>query len=314
VIGLDIYRDRPRGEGRAELVKYLQQSEAQGASFASRIIPVCVVPSTKVPNGVASPPGISEERLGFADVVRDPDGVIRRHLIAMKPPAASPCSTYYALSFQLVLHYLKAKGISPEFITENHWKLGRLDLKRLQDKTGFYQNKVSLDGFQILLNYSSKPSQEIAEKVTLTDVLNNRVTPSSVRDKVILIGVTDSVIKDDFLTPYNQEIRGLILHANMVSQILSAVENRRTLLWFLPLWIDFFWVGAWSLVGGIVTMYFLSSPIRLGLTGTVALLSSNGICLILLVTTGCVLPLIPSSLALVTTGVSLVAYRAFSKA
>ena len=312
VIGLDIYRDHPRGEGRADLIKYLQQSEAQADNFASRIIPVCVVPSTKVPDGVAAPPGISEERLGFADVVRDPDGVIRRHLIAMKPPAASPCSTYYALSFQLALHYLKAKGISPKFITENHWKLGAVNLKRLQDNTGFYQNKVSLDGFQILLNYSSKPSQEIAEKVTLTDVLNDRVTPSSVRDKVILIGVTDSVIKDDFLTPYNQEIRGLILHANMVSQILSAVEDRRALLWVLPLWIELFWVGAWSLVGGFVTMYFLSSPIRLGLTGTVTLLSLNGICLILLVTTGCVLPLIPSSLALVTTGVSLVAYIAFS--
>lgn len=300
-IGLDIYRDRPKGEGHAELVKYLKQKD--------NIIPVCVVPSAKVPDGVAPPPGLSDEQVGFADVVRDPDGIVRRHLIAMNPPAASPCSTYYALSFQLALRYFKAKGISPEFITESHWKLGTVDLKRLEDNTGFYQKRVSLDGFQVLLNYHSKPSQDIAEQVTLTDVLNNRLKSDTVKDKIVLIGVTDSTVKDEFNTPYSQEIRGLMLHAQMLSQLLSAVENRRALLWFLPLWVDAGWVWGWSLVGGILTVYCLASPIRLGLMGAVAIASLNGIGLILLSTTGCVLPIVPSALALIATGGSIVAYR-----
>jgi CHASE2 domain-containing sensor protein len=88
VIGLDIYRDRPVGEGHTDLVNYLQKSD--------RVIPICIVPSTKIPEGVAPPPGISEQQLGFGDVVRDPDSIVRRHLLAMKPPAASSCDTYYA--------------------------------------------------------------------------------------------------------------------------------------------------------------------------------------------------------------------------
>ncbi|HEY9668059.1 MAG TPA: CHASE2 domain-containing protein, partial [Coleofasciculaceae cyanobacterium] len=270
-----------------------------------------VVPSTGVPEGVAPPPGLEDERLGFADVVRDPDGVVRRHLIAMNPPAASPCSTYYALSFQLALRYLKAKGTSLKFITENHWQLGSLDLKRLEDKTGFYQKSVSLEGFQILLNYRLHPFQPLSEKVTFADVVNNQVNPNVVKDKIILIGVTDSIVKDNFTTPDNQEIRGLLLHAQMVSQILSAVEERRKLLWLLPLWGDACWVWAWSLGGGLLGLYCLSSPMRLGLAGTVALISLNGIGLIVLLTKGCLLPLIPSSLALVVTGASFVICKPF---
>jgi CHASE2 domain-containing sensor protein len=304
VIGLDMFRDRPEGEGHAELVKYLKGSE--------RIVPICTVPSTKVPQGVAPPPGISDEQPGFADVVSDPDDVVRRHLLAMKPPAASSCSTYYALSFQVAHHYLKSKGIPLEIITKNQLQLGSSVLKRLEAHTGFYHKKVSTDGFQFLLNYRSNQSlREITEHVTLTDVLTNRIQPDFVKDKIILIGVTDPTIKDNFNTPFNQEIRGLLLHTQMVSQILSAVEDKRPLLWFLPLWVDAMWILAWSFAGGILTLYLMPSPKRLGLTGTVALISLNGICLVVLLTNGCILPLIPSLLALVATGGSMVARRTF---
>ncbi len=303
-IGLDIYRSRPQGQGHADLVKYLQQSD--------RVIPICVVPSANLPEGVAPPPGVPEERQGFSDVVGDPDDTFRRHLLAMEPPAASPCSTYYALSVQLALGYLKAEGISLKFITKNHWQLGSVALKKLEDRTGFYHRDIGLQGFQLLLNYRSNQSpKEIAEQVTLTDILTNRIKPDFVQDKIILVGITDPVVKDDFNTPYNQQIRGLLLHAQMVSQLVSAVEEQRPLLWFSPLWGDILWVWSWSLVGGILTWHFRSSPLRLGLTGGVAIITLNGICLFLLLTKGGLLPLVPSMLALVATGGSIVVYRAF---
>lgn len=298
VIGLDIYRDRPEGEGRAELIKYLKQSD--------RIIPVCTVPSTNLPQGVAPPAGVSDEQVGFADAVRDPDGIFRRHLLAMKPPAASSCSTFYALSFQLALRYLKSKNISLHFITKNQWKLGSVVLKKLEPHTGFYHQRESLQGFQVLLNYRSRQSlSEVAEQVTLTDTLNNRIKPNFVKDKIILIGVTDPTVEDNANTPYNQEIRGLLLHAHMVSQIVSAVEEQRPLLKFWPLWLDGLWVLNWSLVGGILTLQFLGSPRRWGLAGGIAIISLNGIygiCFILLFTTGTLLPLVPSMIGLVATG------------
>ncbi|HEY9631771.1 MAG TPA: CHASE2 domain-containing protein [Coleofasciculaceae cyanobacterium] len=314
VIGLDIYRDRQEGEGHADLVKYLQQGEVQGASYASNVIPVCVVPSPKIPEGIAPPPGVSQEQLGFGDVVRDPDGVVRRHLWAMEPPAASPCSTYYALSFQLARRYLKTDGISSQFLSENHWQIGRIVFKKLENNTGFYHRQVGLQGFQVLLNYRSHQSpKEIAEQVTLTDVLNNKVKPNFIKNKIILIGVTDPSIADDFNTPYNQEIRGLLLHAQMVSQIISAVKEQRSFLWFLPLGAEIFWVWGWSVVGGIVAWQFLSSPLRLALTSGITIITSIGISFIFMLMKGGVVPLVPSGLALVITGLVIVAYKAFKK-
>jgi CHASE2 domain-containing sensor protein len=230
----------------------------------------------------------------------------------MEPPAASPCSTYYALSLQLAHHYLKAEGISLKFITEDRWQLGRIVFHKLEPHMGFYQQSSELQGFQILLNYRSKQSpQDVAQQVTLTDVLTNRVKPDFVKDKIILIGVSDPTVEDNFNTPYNGEIRGLLLHAQMVSQILSAVQEQRSLLWFWPLGADACWVSGWSLVGGLIAWHFLSSPLRLGLAEGAAIISLNGICFVLLLTNGVLLPLVPSLLALIVTSGSIIAYKAF---
>lgn len=303
IIGLDIYRDRPEGKGYADLITYFKNSKM--------VIPVCIVPSPKMPRGISPPAEIDEEKIGFGDVVRDPDGVVRRHLLAMAPPAASPCSTYYALSFKLALRYLQNQGISLHFNSKNTWQLGSLTFNKLQANTGFYQQQSGKEGFQILLNYRSNQLLEnIAQEVTLTDVLLNRVKPSFIKDKIILIGVTDYSVKDDFKTPYGQEIRGLRLHAQMVSQLISAVENQRPLLWFFPLGVDVFFVWIWSVMGGVSAWYF-RSPLCLGISTCFALITLNGICLVSLLTSGGLLPLVPGAIAFLVTGASIVAYRAF---
>ena len=304
VVGLDIYRDRPEGKGHGDLIQYLQKSD--------QIIPICVVPSPKIPEGVAPPPGISNKQLGFGDVIRDPDSIARRHLLAMEPPAAASCSTFYALSFQLAFRYLKSEGISLKFRSENQWQLGSVVLKRLAENTGFYHNKKGLQGFQLLLNYRADQSpQQIAEQVTLTDILNNQVNPDFIKDKIILIGVTDPTVEDNFNTPYHQETRGLLLHAQMVSQLVSAVKEQRSILWFSPLWVEIFWIWVWSVVGGVLAWHSRLLPLRLGIKLTGAIISLNGICFIFLLTKGALLPIIPSALTMVATGGSIVAYRVF---
>jgi CHASE2 domain-containing sensor protein len=85
----------------------------------------------------------------------------------------------------------------------------------------------------------------------------------------------------------------------MVSQILSAVENQRLLLWFLPQWADILWIGIWSLIGGILTWRF-QLILRLGLIGFAAL-SLSGICFIFLSTNGVLLPLVPCFVVLLAT-------------
>jgi len=303
-IGLDIFRDRPEGEGRDELVQYLQTSD--------RVIPICVIPSPQIPEGVAAPPEVPKERLGFADIVVDPDGIVRRHLIAMKPPAVSSCSTFYSLSFQVALHYLQAEGISPEFISQDQWKLGSVTLTNLNANPGFYQRGVGLEGFQLLLNYRSPElAKTMVERVTLSDIWANRVNPDFLQDKIILIGITDPTIKDEFQTPGNHEMRGLFLHSQMVSQIISAAVGERPLLRFLPLWGDLVWVWIGSVIGGAIAWHYRESLLRLGLAIGVSMITINGISWFIFIQTGSILSMVPATLAVFATSGSLVAYQAF---
>ncbi|MBD1806292.1 CHASE2 domain-containing protein [Microcoleus sp. FACHB-SPT15] len=320
VIGLDIYRDRAEGEGREELVKYLQEK-------SDRVISICANSSEQNP-AVLPPPGIHNPnvRLGFSDVIYDSDTIVRRHLLSMTPPkdeqsslkSSAPCPALYALSVQLVFRYLEATGVSFKFHNEKLLQINNTRFEALRPNTGFYQNEDTR-GYQILLNYRSKTLEKVAEWKTLTDVLNTEYVPESLKHKIVIIGVTDPTVKDnfkipyknDFDTPYSNEIRGLQLHAQMVSQILSAVENQRLLLWFLPQWGDILWIGIWSLIGGIITWRF-QLLLRLGLLG-VAALSLPGICFIFLLTNGVLLPLVPGLLVLLATSGVLAAYKQIRK-
>ena len=301
VIGLDIYRNQPVGEGHANLVNYLKQND--------RIIPLCIAPSDEIPEGVLPLPGILEEQLGFGDVAIDPDGIVRRHLLAMEP--AFSCPTFYALSLQLALRYLKAEGISLQFLSNNYWQLGRVVLKKLKPQTGFYHQPEELEGFHVLLNYrSNKTPQKIAELVTLTEILTDRAKPDVVKDKIVLIGVTDPIVKDYFKTSYNQELRGLMLHAQMVSQLVSAVKDQRHLLSFFPLWVDALWVCTWSLLGGLLIWNF-QSLLHRGIAVGALVIVLCGTSFLFLLEEGVLVPLVPSALALLTSGGWIVVYTAF---
>lgn len=304
-IGLDIYRDYTVGSNYQDLAARLRQTD--------HLVGVCKVsdPQANDP-GVKPPPEIPEDRLGFSDVVKDPDGILRRHLLTLTPEdPASPCVTPYAFSVQLAARYLAAKGILPKFTSEGHLQFGGTVLKPLEPHTGTYQ-QVDTWGYQVLLNYRSSHSpQSIAPQVTLTQVLTGKVNPSLVKDRIILIGVTDKSYPDYLSTPYGQqpgqEMPGVVVQAQMVSQILSAVLDQRPLMWFWPQWGEVLWIWGWSLLGGILAWRF-RSLLGLGLAVGIALGALYGLCFGLLTQSGWV-PLIPSALALITTGGVVVIYR-----
>ncbi len=305
VIGLDIYRDTiSKSKYRDDLVQYLQHH--------NHIFPICVHPYGNN-SGINPPAGLPENQLAFVDVVPDSYKKVRRHLLALTPPDKSPCPAGYSLSSRLAFEYLENKIYQLSFPTSDSWKIGDIEFQMkigdiefqiLNGKTGFYQEmnmrKDSSKGHQILLNYRSQKSlKDIAHRVTLTEIMTHQVDPNLIRGRIILIGVTDpNLAEDEFNTPYNQEIRGLVLHAQMVSQLVSAVEDKRPLLWFLPLWGDTLWVGVWALVIGILTRSF-QGLLNRGIAVGIVLITLGWICFIMLVTKGLLLPLIPSGLAVV---------------
>jgi CHASE2 domain-containing sensor protein len=172
---------------------------------------------------------------------------------------------------------------------------------------GGYQ-QVDAWGYQILLNYRSyhRSPLEIAPTVTLAEVLKGAVKPEQVKDRIVLIGVTAQSAHDYMSTPYSseqgfyQEMPGVIVQAQMVSQLVSAVIDGRPLLSVWPFWGELLWVWGWSAIGGVIA-WRCRSGLYLILMGGGALGVLYVISLVLF-SLGSWVPLVPSALVLVVTG------------
>ncbi|MEH2184293.1 CHASE2 domain-containing protein [Nostoc sp.] len=302
VIGLDIYRENPVGAKYHKLSILMQKSD--------RFITICKVSEENKNSGVSPPPEVPKQNLGFSDVIPDPDGIIRRQILAMAP--ASPCNTDKSFSFQLANRYLLALGIQSKLTAEKNWQFGNVVFKNLEENSGGY-HKIDNLGHQVLLNYRS--SHQLATQVTLADVLNDKLTSDLVKNRIVLIGTTAESFHDYWSTPYSasqwpyEQMPGVILQAHMVSQIISSVLDNRPLLWMLPKWGEFIWVWAWSLIGSIIIWQFRSWS-RLGLVGVTAVCVLYGISFGLSIQ-GAWIPLLPSILVLILSGTSMKIYIAF---
>ncbi|MEO1427756.1 MAG: CHASE2 domain-containing protein [Cyanobacteria bacterium J06633_8] len=306
-IGLDIYRDFPV-KSNPELVKQLQTSD--------NFYAICQVRNeTSKQPGISPPPEVPAKRQSFSDIILDPDNVLRRHLLAIEPASpVSPCTAHSALSTQLALHYLKQEGIEPSYDSDRNLKVGDIVFKRLQSHMGPYQ-KRNIQGIQILLNYRNYNSSilKIAPRVTLEDVLNGKLKREAVEDKIVIIGTTAGSFKDYLSTPYSkqsefyQQTPGVILQAQMVSQIVSAVKDGRRLLSVLPIWGEILWVWSWGLIGGIISWRFRKRIyLVLASFGAISILYFTSY--FLFFSQGVLIPLIPSALVLIFTGSIVVIY------
>ncbi|MFN6559175.1 MAG: CHASE2 domain-containing protein [Nostoc sp. ChiSLP01] len=290
-IGLDIYRDRPVKSNLLELQKYLYNNE--------HLISVCRVsdPLSEHP-GIKPPPEISLERLGFSDLVLDPDNIVRRQLLALTPPPSSPCKASYSFSVQLALRYLAANNISLQFTKDGAWKLGETTFKPLTAHTGGYQG-IDASGHQILLNYRSHRSlKTFVPQVTLTEVLTGKVNASTIQNRIVLIGTTAQSFQDYSSTPYItregaiEKIPGVLLQAQMISQLLSSVIDERSLLSTWYIWQEIIWILAWSLIASLLA-YYIERLFYLSIVTGIAIASLYAICLIFLIKWSIWIPLVP---------------------
>ncbi|MDX2232263.1 MAG: CHASE2 domain-containing protein [Leptolyngbyaceae cyanobacterium bins.349] len=297
-IGLDIFRDYPISPQNRELINQFRQDNV----FA--ICQVSNLAENRV--GVAAPPGIPLQRQGFSTILQDGDGILRRHLLGMEVNPSSPCTATYAFSIQLAMHYLKSQGITAQFTDEGNLQIGSVTFHRLRSHSGGYHN---LDdwGYQILLHYRSHRSPlAIAPTVTLREVLAGKVQPDQIKDRIVLIGVTARSFQDYHSTPFSvgqemfQAMPGVIVQAQMVSQIVSAVADGRPLLRSWPLTADAIWILGWSIIGGLIAGRWRSRPYLLLATSvTLAVLY---VCCFGLFVMGYWVPLVPTLLALTLIG------------
>ena len=301
VIGLDVYRDFSVSPGHPELAAQFQNN--------ARLILICKSSDAQFDQtGIAAPPSVPDARVGFSDFLEDNDGLLRRHLIALAAPPNSPCATPYSFSTQLAFHYLAtaSKPILPAFTPDGNLKFDKTILPRLHDRTAGYQT-IDAQGNQIILNYRALPTpQAIAPQVSLTQVLQGKVNPSAIQDRIVLIGVTaPSSTGDLWTTPYGSgtaaSVFGIFLQAQMTSQIVSAVLDHRSLITGWTWTGEILWILAWSGIGGIVAIGIRRVGYSLlSLGGTIAvgigILTSASL---FLLCQGFWVPLIPAGLGLI---------------
>jgi CHASE2 domain-containing sensor protein len=303
LIGLDLYRDFAPNTGESGLGARLLQPN---------VYTVCKVPETnnkgeKSNNGIDPPPGLPLARIGFSDFIADADKVVRRQLLTQNELEGTACRTAQSLSLLLARRYLEltpgqnSQYVNP-LVTDANLQLGKTSFESLQPFTGGYQD-VPLGGYQVMLNYRATGShpRDIAKLFTLDDILSDRPSLEDIKDKIVLIGVTDQTgINDNWETPYGT-LPGVIVQAHMVSQILSAAQNDRPLLKVLPQGVELLWIWGWAISGGLV-VYFARTPRLLSISGSATLAGLYITCLCALSWGSLWLPLIPPVFAFSFTG------------
>ncbi|NEQ45144.1 MAG: adenylate/guanylate cyclase domain-containing protein [Leptolyngbya sp. SIOISBB] len=304
-IGLDMFRAIPKPPGRDDLLRSLQ---------ADNVVVITQISNTASGPGIPPPTGVDPAQVSFNDVVVDTDGTIRRALLIAEPIGLPEHPFLFSFSLQLAMRYLATQNIVPEASNQNpdYMQLGETTLWPLQVGAGGYA-VVDDDGYQVMLDYRDRLTP--AREVTLQDVLNDRVDPAWVRDKIVLIGITAPSFKDLFYTPFTagmsedtHQMPGVVIHAQMVSQWLDIATGDRPLMGLSQPWQEWLWCLGWALVGGTLAWY-LHHPITLTAseTGVFIAIAVSGYGLF--VTQGWVPIVAPGLTVLGTSGVVL-AYQA----
>ncbi|HZG40059.1 MAG TPA: EAL domain-containing protein [Nodosilinea sp.] len=273
VVGLDLYRSTFRPPGSADLAAVLA---------APNLIAIMNVGSTQGQGEVPPPPTVEPERVGFNDFPTDSDGVIRRNLIFVR----SRDGGYYSFALRVIMAY---QGYASEGLRagENHLFLGDRAIRVLSARDGGYQN-VDSSGYQILLRYHT--AHMPARHLSIAQVLSDQFDPAWIDGNIVLIGTTAASLKDRFYTPFsfNQDseltMPGVVIHGQMIRQLLDIVTDRPAHYRFLPPWVEGLWLWSWCLVaGGLVWVVkrpsglLLSSGLLLGGLGGVGWLAVNGL-------------------------------------
>lgn len=307
VIALDIFREATSNDYPI-LKKALATDD--------RLIAICE-PQSLDQRHYPHPPEITEnleERVGFSSHLADPGEIVRRALLFahVNNPQDNVCPVRFSLGLLTALHYLASEGWQLDVQEENdqfklvHQTGQEVMLKQLTANAGAYHN-IDARGYQGTINY--RASTEPFERVSLTNFLKN-ANHSWLKDRIILIGSSDPELGDVRLrTPLSpaESQPGVLTHAHIASQLISAALDGRPLLQPWPVVGDLLWIVGWSIAGGIAVWYCrrLGIVILTELT-TLTFLSGSAWGLLM---QGWWVPFVPPILAVSTTAIVCILYQ-----
>jgi adenylate cyclase len=199
-------------------------------------------------------------QVGANDATLDADGRLRRGFLYLD----NEQGVVLSLGLRLALLYLAPQEIAPELTEQGFIHLGQAVFVPFAANDGAYI-RANDDGFQILINF--RGARGHFSSVSVQEVLEGRIPPDLVRDRIVLIGSTAETVSDYYETPFSSQMEkqlpqlmaGVEIKANLISQILSAALAGRSEIrsWSEPL--EWLWVLAWAIVGAAISWQQRSS-------------------------------------------------------
>ncbi|MBF0612197.1 MAG: CHASE2 domain-containing protein [Magnetococcales bacterium] len=238
VIGVDLYRDRPVGEGGEALHRlFLTDNRLMGITKLAGDGYAGVPPH---------PALLDSQRVGVSDVVMDPMGVVRRGLLY----AQSGEHSFPSFSLAMALSFLKEQNIVPtaDEINNQHLRLGKTTLPPLEKNDGPYVDMDSR-GYQFILDYSQVAHAPL-RYFNLQEIMEGTVPKREIQGKVVIFGVMASSVKDHFFTPIHLDnpIHGVQLHGLMTDQIIRMALLHKGRIHVISDLLEGVWIGLWSLM------------------------------------------------------------------
>ncbi len=241
-IGLDLYRDLPKGNGHDQLVKVFETTP--------NLIGVEKITGERV----NPPPALKKkEQTAIADLVLDGDRHVRRALLTAED-SKEQNALKPGLATQIALKYLEFEKIQLESVdaTQQKFKLGKATYVPLQPGDAGYTS-ADLGGYQILLNWYGAEAN--FQQVTLRDVIANKIPDNLLRDRMVFVGSVATSTNDFFGTPFSASwfaakspTSGVMIHANIAYQLVQEAKGRSQLQAFSS--VQFCgWIVLWSWVG-----------------------------------------------------------------
>lgn len=277
VIGLEMLRSVAQGDGQARLNKRLQ---------APNVVATTRLGTFDSGEFVPPPPGVPLSQISFNDIAVDGDFRVRRSLLhSVSPSTVGPADIssatadissaqldittgeirLFSLAAELAIRYLGTQhNIKP--VADDILQLGDVRFNPINSSFGAYKREDT-NPYQIFTDYRSPDS--VAPILSLEDILSNNFEPSIIKDRIVLIGYTNTNNGKTFSTPYStggnrEQMPSVVIQAHTISQILSSVLDGESVPWTSPDWAEIVWIISLTGIGSTLMVLTQRAAILIG--------------------------------------------------
>jgi len=294
VVGVEMLRSLPQGAGE----KRLQQSLKSPNVIVTTQLDSLSNQGLSNSGFVPPPPGVPLSQISFNNIVIDSDFRVRRsHLVGYLPVASGQNPAARAVSdtatsdttipntaasssnissakapISEVPIFSFAAEIATQYLAAQHdieakegdiLQLGNVSFKPISSTFGAYKEEDT-ERYQIFTDYRSP--KNAVPILSLSDVLDNSFDLALLKNKVVLIGYTKEEDGNMFLTAYStggsrEEMSRVVIHAQVISQILSSVLEGEPVPWSWPDWAEIGWIISLTGIGSILMVLTQRGPV-----------------------------------------------------